>query len=279
MTEILSFYSVAQSQGKRTISLAYADLLAQNEHSVLYVELDYKRSSVAIATQISDDEKNANLFFQNTALRNSFDVTPFVLTKDHLIKNSDRAKRKIHSTLHNKIEYLIFPLGFGEDGFPTLIKEDENEKEAEEYISKLIYSLRSTKYDYVVLNLPIELYSIFGIEVLNNSDHILNVVTPSATRLYENQRMKDFLLNSLPDLKNKWFTIVNMASREVSDREYYELVSDEPVMIYFDPDRQQEELSFQLGSKEIQHRLEELASRMGIEIEMSSKKKSVFSRR
>ncbi|MGG1021170.1 hypothetical protein G3M81_22955 [Bacillus paralicheniformis] len=281
MGEILSFYSVAHSQGKRTVSLSLANLLAEHEYKVLYVELDYKKPAVAISTQITDELKNANEFFQSTAMKNSFDVAPYVLTKEHLLKTNDRKLRKIYSPLRGDIEYLTFPLGFEENSFPTLISDSDNtEKEAQEYINKLIYSFKSTKHDFVILNLPIELYSIFGFEVLVNSDQIVNVVTPSSTRLFENKKIKDFLESNIPDLNKKWNTIINMASDEISEIEYHELVEDDPVVIPFNSERQKEEFSLQLGSDQIEERLEQLAIKMNITITPSSpKKRSMFARR
>ncbi|WP_213411453.1 AAA family ATPase [Bacillus subtilis] len=280
MAEIISFYSAAHSQGKRTVSLSLANLLAANGLKVLYFELDYKKPAVAISTQITDEHKNALNYFNSTLSKQSFDVSPYVLNKDHLLRTDDREMKKVYSPLRGHIEYLVFPLGFKENSFPALISEGETaEKEAQEYIEKMIYSLKTTKYDYVILNLPIELHSIFGYEVIINSDKIVNVVTPSSTRLFENKNAKTFLLSNVPDLEDKWNTVINMTSENIDETEYMLLVSDNsPTIVPFNPERQKEEFSLEVGSERIEERLEQLALNMGLSVAPSVPKKGFFRR-
>lgn len=281
MPEIISFYSVAHSQGRTTTSLSFANLLAEQDLTVLYVELDYKKPSVAVSTRISDQTKNIKEYFQQAVIKGSFDVEPYILKKDYLLNNEDRSLRKVYSELPTNLDYLIYPLGFQESSFPTIVEgNEEAEKEVQEFIGKFIYSLKYTKYNYVILNLPIELHSIFGFEVLLNSDRIINVVTPSATRLFENKNAKTFLESNIPYLDEKWNTIINMTSEELDESEYRQLVKDEPILIPYDPKRQKEEFALQLGSQAIQDRLEQLALKLNVNILMNNqKKRGIFSRR
>ncbi|MED3677050.1 MULTISPECIES: hypothetical protein [Bacillati] len=280
MAEIISFYSVAHSQGKRTVSLSLANLLAANGFKILYFELDFKKPAVAISTQITDEHKNALNYFNSTLSKNSFDVSPYVLNKEHLMKTDDREMKKVYSPLRGHIEYLVFPIGFKENSFPTLISENDTaEKEAREYIEKMVYSLKTTKYDYVILNLPIELHSIFGYEVIFNSEKVVNVVTPSSTRLFENKAAKTFLISNIPDLEGKWNTVINMTSESIDESEYTLLVNDRtPIIVPFNPERQKEEFSLQVGSDRIEERLEQLALNMGLSVAPSVPKKGFFRR-
>lgn len=278
MAEILSFYSVAPSQGKRTLSLAFANLLAEQQHKVLYVELDYNHPSVAVATQISHSEKNTNEYFHNTILKDSFEVDSFVLTKDNLISESDRDRKKIFSTLPGSLSYLVFPFGFNEKSFPNLIQDSKNpEKEAQEYIQKFIYSLKTSKYQYVVLNLPNELTSVLGYEVIANSDKILNVVTPSANRLIENKEIQTFLRKNIEDFDEKCTSILNMASPNINEDEYAALINN-PCIVYYDAMRQKSELSLEFASPQIQEQLEKVAELNDISFVLK-KKRSFFTRR
>ncbi|MEQ2529125.1 hypothetical protein WMO40_20840 [Bacillaceae bacterium CLA-AA-H227] len=274
MAEILSFYSVAHSQGKRTLSLGFAELLAMNEHKVLYVELDYKKPSVAISTQITDVTRNAREFFQDTILKRSFDLEPYILTKEILLSSENRDLRRVYAELPDKLDYLTLPMNFQESSFPSLINEGEdNEKEAQEYIDKFLYSLKTTKYTYIILNLPIELHSIFGFEVIANSEQIINVVTPNATRLFENKNAYKFLSPNISHLEDKWSTILNMTSPELTPNEYFQLISEEAILVPYDPARQQSEFALQLSSVEIRERLEKLAARLNIPFESAIPKK------
>lgn len=280
MSNLISFYSVAHSQGKRTLSLSFASLLAKDDNKVLYFELDYKKPSVAISTRITDQTCNTNEFFQNIAIKNSFDVEPYILKKEKLLRVEDRNLRKIYSDLPNNLDYLIYPLNFQEGSFPNLLSGSKDaEQEAQDFIAKLMYSLKTTRYDFVILNLPLELNSIFGYEVIINSDQIVNVVTPSAARLAENKKIEEFLFLNNLNLPEKWFKVLNMTSREVNEVEYIQLVDDEPVLIPFDSQRHLDEFALRLDSESIQERLEELALKMNIQITQSTPKRKLFSRR
>ncbi|MEK5105055.1 hypothetical protein MKX83_24240 [Cytobacillus sp. FSL M8-0252] len=277
MAEIISFYSVAHSQGKKTLSLTFAKLLAENEHKVLYVELDYRKPSVALSTQITHTRRNTNEYFQETVVKESFDVERHVLTKEELLKTEDRNVKKLYSNLPKRLDYLIYPISFQESNFPTIIQDQEKaEQEAQDFISKFIYSLKTTKYEYVILNLPIELYSIFGFEVIGSSDKVVNIVTPSATRLFENKNAITFLSSNIPNLEENWNIVMNMTSEEVDPSEYNQLVKEEPILIPYDIHRQKEELSLQIGSETIQEKLESLALKLNISITQTSPRKRTF---
>lgn len=282
MTEIISFYSVAASQGKRTLSLAFANLLAKNNHSVLYVELDTHHPSVANATRISHPKKNAVEFFQETITRNDYNVEPFVLNRDSLTETGNRDLKRVFSEIPNMLDYLVLPNNFHINSFPNLISDEGNnpEKQAQDYIQKLLYSFKTSKYHYVILNLPNDLQNIFGFEVIDGSDLVLNVTTASANRLYENKKMVNYLSMNMPDLESRWKTIINMASPYVEEKAFAELISDQPFVISFDPERHDIEFSLENGSPIINERLEKLAIELGIQIELTPQRKqfSLFKR-
>lgn len=258
MTEIISFYAVAASQGKRTLSLALAELLAKNNNSVLYVELDTTRPSVALSTRISHPVKNAIEYFRET-IKDDFNVTPHVLNRKELIKTDDRDLKRIFSELPGSLDYLVLPIFYQESNFPNLIDNGNPEQKANEYIQKLLYSFRTSKYDYVLLNLPNELESLFGFEVIAGSDQILNVITPSANRLNEMKDIQNFLNQHIPQLKDKWTNILNMASPNVNEIEYKQLLNEHTIIIPYDPERSKAEFSLETGSPIIKERLEDLA--------------------
>lgn len=280
MAEVLSFYSVAPSQGKRTLSLSFAEMLAEQQHRVLYVELDYKHPSVAIATQITHNTKNAVEYFQESVMKKTFALEPYVLSKDDLLINSDQKLKRIYSRLPSKLEYLVLPLNFHENSFPSIISDVNNaEQQAQEFIQKFIYSLKSSKYHYIVLNLPNELQSVFGFEVISNSDQVINVVTPSANRIYEFKKIEAFLSKNIPGFDSKVSTVINMANPSISDEEYNQLLRSD-LIVHYDSERQLEELSLRPGSEQIMQQLEVLAIHLNISVTLTTaKKKPFFSRR
>lgn len=279
MAKIYGFYSVAESQGKKTISQSFADLLAENEYKVLYVELDSHRPSVAISTRITHETKNIVEYFRGVATAKDFTFEPYVLKISNLLETEEDKNLNRHFKMYfdDNLDYLIFPLNHNDKDFPTLVENENAEKETKELIENFTYNLKSSNYDFIVLNLPIELYSIFGFELIGNCDSIINVLTASATRLYENKKMKSFLFENEPSLKKKWNTVLNMVSSAVEETQYNELMNEKPILIPFDEERQIEEFSSKIGSYEIREKLKILAERLEIKLlDEVTEKRSAF---
>ncbi|MEH6944649.1 AAA family ATPase [Bacillus sp. JJ722] len=280
MTEIISFYSVAASQGKRTLSLALAELLAEQNHKVLYVELDYKMPAVAIATRISDSQRNSSEYFNRVVLNRNFDPTAFVLKKEHLLKTEEKDLWKSFNKLPKELDYLLFPLDYGEKSFPKILTNEETaEKDAHEFIEQLIYALKNTSYQAVILNLPTDLSNIFGYEMLAQSDHVIEVITPSSTQLFARKKTVKFLSTLSPQIEDKWLTVLNMISEEVDEMEYQKLFGEEEmIQIPFDPGRQKEELAIQLSSPFIKEKMETVALHLKFAITPTVPKRRFFTK-
>lgn len=280
MTEIISFYSVAASQGKRTLSLALAELLAEQNHKVLYVELDYKLPAVAIATRISDSQRNSNEYFNRVVLNRNFDPTPFVLKKEHLLQTEEKHLWKLFNRLPKELDYLLFPLAYSEKSFPKILTNEETaEKDAHEFIEQFIYALKNTSYEAVILNLPTDLRNIFGYEMLAQCDHIIDVITPSSTQLFAQKKTTKFLSTLSLQIEDKWLTVLNMVSEEVNQIEYQNLFGEEEIIqIPFDPGRQKEELAMELSSPLIKEKMEQVALHLKFAITPTVPKRRFFAK-
>lgn len=278
MAEIISFYSVAPSQGKRTLSVAYAELLATQGYKTLYMELDVFHPSLAITNQITNPIRNVVEYFQKTLTNKDFNVENYVINKDILTMTDNRELKKIFSEMPNKLDYLVIPSNYNVSNFPVIIDstEKEAEKKAHEYIQKFMYSLKNSKYDYIVLNLPNEINSIFGFEVITESDYVLNILTASANRLYENREVITFLSSNVTDFDERLYTIVNQTSPLIDVQTLKDLVrsNNKFLTIPFDLERQQKELALENGSPVISESIERLAQMMKIEIDPTPSKKS-----
>lgn len=269
MTEIISFYSVAPSQGKRTISLALAELLAANGHSTLYVELDALHPAIAQANQITNSYRNTYEYIQNTVNNNDFNIEKYIITHEILIDTNNRDLKRLFQEMPKKLDYLVFPSDFKEHTFPTIVRTDDKDAEqnARDYIQKMLYAFKTTNYKYVILNLPNELQSIFSFEVIEGSDFVLNVTTASPNRLQENKEIVHYLSLNMPDLESKWTTVLNMVSPNVELKLLKDLVGNDPFVIPFDNERQQVELSLRTGSPIIDENVEQLALQLNLDIE------------
>lgn len=280
MTEIISFYSIAASQGKRTLSLAFAELLAEQHHNVLYVELDYKNPAVAISTRISHPLRNANEYFNQTALNRNFDLTSFILKKEHLLQNEDKQARKLFDQLPKGLDFLVFPLEYNEKSFPTILMNEETAaKDAQIYIEQFMYGLKNTSYEMVILNLPTDLRNLFGYEVLVQSDSIIDVITPSSTRLFEHRKALKFLSTLSPQIEEKWLTVLSKVSEEVDSMANQDLFGDAKVVqIPFDPSRQKEEMAMRLSSSYLREKMESVAAHLQIAITPTVPKRRFFAK-
>ncbi|PIJ95816.1 hypothetical protein [Lysinibacillus sphaericus] len=276
MTKIISFYSSAPSQGKRTFSLSLAELLAMSKFKTLYMELNLFNPALAVAHNISHSSKNILQYFQVANRTEQFQVDRFVITKQDLL--SDKENKRNYQDLPDKLHFLGIPEDFDHSKFPIIVdSEDEYaEERAKDFIEKFIIELKSSDYDYIILSLPNEINHLFGFEVIKQSDIIINTVTPSAVRLDENKKNMDFLIKAAPEVKEKTYTIINMASNEVDLQTYKVLAGVESNLLIanYDPTRQEYELSLKFSSPGIIIEIERLALQMKLSIEpVISKKK------
>ncbi|MED3804426.1 hypothetical protein P4562_21235 [Lysinibacillus xylanilyticus] len=275
MADLFGFYGVTPSQGTRTLSLAFAEMLANEGYKTLYVELNTSNPAIAITNQITDTERNAVEFFQRTVSKNDFSVENYVLNKKILMNTENRELKKVYSRLPETLDFLGFPYKFVENSFPTIVSsEDKNaEKIAEDYILKLTYSLKTSNYNFVILNLPNDINHLFGFNVIENLDMLYTVVTPNATRIYETKNALSILKDNIPGIENKLKVIINQASKEIDIQTNKDLMKDFDVhVIYFDLERQEKELALENSSPIIDEALEQLALMKHIEIEPKGKK-------
>lgn len=276
MTKLISFYSVAHSQGKTTCALALANVLVTNGAYVLVLELDDMKPSVARATLITDDLRNTKEYVQNTLQKVNVDIAPYVLTKKELEKTTNRERKEIYNELPDKLDYLVYPVGYDKEDVPLFLEPDYGEgfeAYVETYIKNMIVNLKLSHYDHVIMILPTELESIFGVEVLSHSDRIIHVVTPSSARMYESKKTKEFLFVHAEQVRDKWIDILNMTSPAVSEMDYKKFFPEGEILIHYDEHRQNEELEFRMGSAFINEKMEQVAKRMNIEWQENKPKK------
>ncbi len=279
MTEIISYYSVAPSQGKRTLSLSMAESLAEQGYKTALIELDDVYPALSIANQITNEYKNTVEFFQKAVNSNQFNISEYVINKSILVDTDNRDFKKRFAEYPDKLDFLVFPKNFRAHHFPVIVKSNEEnaERKAHEFIQKFMYSLKTSSYDYVILNLPNNLEHLFCFEVIGASDRIINVVTPAASRLFENKEIIEYLTSNISGLQNKLYTIVNQASLEVDITTYKELTgvkdSNKVIVIPYDPERLDRELALKIGSPTINYHIERVALLLDIKLNPATNKK------
>jgi len=272
--KIISFYASADSQGLRTVSLAFANRLAQQDYSVLYVELDDSIPAIAQSLLIQTKDKNINSYLKQTVKGQFNDVEKFILTKKDIIENAERKEKNIHSGLEEELAYLVYPMELEEKDVPNLVELFEmNEASGEltledyvlDYMERFTDALKLLPYDFIVCKLPQDVDHVFTFEMMKHSHQVIAVTTPSITRHSIHKKRKKFLFEQSKELESKWVDVLNMTSEEVSESEYREILKIN-YFIPFDTERQDREFSMESDSPVIRKSLERMILDLGINI-------------
>lgn len=267
--KIISFYSPTANQGLKTISLAYANRLAQERYRTLYVELDTMARGMAQSLQIDTESQNILEYF-TSALEGDYSLEKYIITKKMLLEESDKRSREVYQQLEDDLDYLLLPMNFEPETVPNLLDVSSESVDAFvlEYVDRILYTLRETAYDHVVIKLPNDIDHMFTYQAMANSDQVLSITTPSFIRLLEMKERKEFLFEHNASLKDKWTTIINLASDEITKKEYDETVG-ESYVINFDPERLRDEWALRTDSEYIREQMEEIIDRNGIRMTLS----------
>lgn len=276
--QIISFYSKSSSQGQRTVSLAFANLLAQQSYDVLYVELDTHTPTIARALKIMTEEKNMLNYLKQTAKGDFDGIQKFVLGKQDIIQHGERKEKRIYSGLEETLSYLVFPMDVKQVDIPDLIDSnrmrfESAEEYAMDYVTQFVDELHNSPFDFIVCKLPNDIDHLFTVEMMKKSDHIVSVSLPSITKIVEQKETKRFLFEQMKELETKWHDVFNMTSQEIPNAEYNQLLETKCI-IPFDPERQKEELSLQPDSELIRQSLERFVLDLGISINVTMEKDS-----
>ncbi|QWB31997.1 hypothetical protein [Exiguobacterium acetylicum] len=143
--KLISFYSSAQNQGLKTLSLSFASRLAADNYKVLYVELDTRSKGFAQSIQIDTEKQNINEYFLE-ALKGNFSIEKFVITKKMLMEESSKSNKDIFGELEENLDYLVLPLKIDEEEEPSLTGDTDTDFDSHliEYVDNILETLRDT---------------------------------------------------------------------------------------------------------------------------------------
>jgi len=201
MSTVISIYSTKEGEGKTTIATAITKILGQTNQSVLYVELDAVKPSLAITTGITHPTKNLLNYMLHIKDEGKLKADDFI--------SSDETMKLFPKT----VKFLSFPIDYDIKTFPALINEDNTvfeEKIQIRNFSKLIVDQLKQLADIVIFILPHEIGDLFTIPFMLESDLILNIVTTNQKSLSETRKAAT-LLADIEDLnmKEKWRVVIN----------------------------------------------------------------------
>lgn len=200
MSKIISIYSTREGEGRTTLSTTITKILGETNQSVLYVELDAIRPSLAAATRISHPTKNMLNYMLHLKDERKLKATDFI-TVDESIK-----------VFSKTVKFLSFPIDYDTKAFPVLVNEDNTvlDNIPIQNFAKLIVDQLKRLADIVIFILPHDIGDLFTIPFMLESDLILNIVTTNRKALQESARTAMFLAD-IEDLKleEKWRVVIN----------------------------------------------------------------------
>lgn len=264
--KLISFYSSAQNQGLKTLSLSFASRLAADNYKVLYVELDTRSKGFAQSIQIDTEKQNINEYFLE-ALKGNFSIEKFVITKKMLMEESSKSNKDIFGELEENLDYLVLPLKIDEEEEPSLIGDTDTDFDSQliEYVDNILETLRDTDYDHIILKLPNDLDHLFTVQALNSSNSVISVYMPTVSQVFDQKELKSFLFEHNKALKDRWKDVANMVSPNLPQKTIEETLTDS-FIVEFDPERLPDEWAFKTDSFYIRERMEELIDSLGINI-------------
>ncbi|MCF6094504.1 AAA family ATPase [Microaerobacter geothermalis] len=270
-SKLISFWSAAPGQGKRTLSQSLAKVIASRNYKVLYVELDYFYPSFAWTSGLSHPAKNIFQLAMHVSDQDEFDLKQYVASPRDVFGSQKRIQQAI-SKIPPKLDFMALPSNFVVEEFPSI--------KSEQFIDHFIKGLKNLSYDAIILNLPNEIEHLFSFPVMLESDEIFNILTPHPGRIVRYGQLKKKLKNT-PLNMTKWSTIFNQVHEEIQKDALDSFIQEESRMVVpFDPKRALLELDLSLGSPMIDKKMAELADMFGfIDTTVPEKKKKFLSLR
>ncbi|PFU71331.1 AAA family ATPase [Bacillus thuringiensis] len=255
MGKIIGIYGAQRGLGATTIGQSLTKVIANSNSKVLYIELDYLNATFAHKTAISHPEKNIELFMEKAILEHRMDIQKYVLKKD------DIGDSKRFSWFPNNMEVLTFSKDFKEKGFPRF--ETGVETKVEKFINNFISKLKALDYDFVILQLPNQIESIFGLPILSKCDNIVSILTGNPIVVSKYKGITNVFKKA--DFKYKeWVHVFNLCSNKVDAEDYKLLVDfDVATCIPYDPERTEMEFSLIPGSETIDEHTKTIAKKIG----------------
>ena len=263
-----AFWGNSTNLGKRTLSQSFAMQIAKMGYNVLYVELDYLNSTLALTTALTNPDKN---FYQLSLSQDSFDLDNFIANKMDV--RITKEMLPLFNEIPEEFHFLGLPGGFEADLFPSITNEG--------FLSTLVGALKEVDFDAVVINLPNEIDNLFSFPVMLESDVVFAVTTVNPIRVNEYRAMKKMLADT-PLNMNKWQVIVNQVGNEISKDVCDQILREQSLLaVPYDLQRGAYELDLRFGSPTINQKMVELANLYGFfpPEPVEPKKKGLFKKR
>lgn len=245
--KLFAFWGSSQNAGKRTLSQAFAAVIAEFNYKVLYVELDYLNPAFGMTTGLTNSKKN---LYQLCLSQETFDINEYIATKDDTDLKRQKGFNKILNRIPDNLHYLCLPTFFDSEEFPVL---------SQEFLSNFIKALKEVEYDAVVISLSTDLDDVFGFPIMLEVDKIFHVIPDNIVRIQEYKLLKEKLKGTPLDME-KWETLLNQVGEGVEKEALDRLLEEQTLLsIPFCKDRSLYEHDLLIGSPVINEAMKDLA--------------------
>lgn len=270
--QIISVYSNALNSGKKTVSMALGQQAAKQNYRTLLIELDYCNNGIAHTYGITNTERNAESYFKQVFKNNDFNISNFIMKKSNFEKqNKDLSKA--HASINSDLDFLIFSQDYRPQLFPKV--DDLTTEDINRFSKRFIEELKQTEYEVVILVLPDDYEDMFTIPMVLESDHVINMIAFSLSRIEDMKRISRIFDNETL-VKMKY--VLNYTTKKIAKEDYDHLMKPLKLSqtIPFDEQRLLNEVNAEIGSQAInQVALNLLKS---CDVEVSENKRSFFSK-
>jgi hypothetical protein len=264
--KIIGVFGIEQNIGKATLSHALSKIIAENQHKVLFVELDYSNPSFANKTQIPLGDRHMGKFMEEAILYNQLNLENYIFRKKDIHSNT-----KQFDWLPSSLDLLVYPKEYQVSEFPDF--QNDSEEIIIKFVEKLMNRIKSLDYDAVIFNLPCEIDDIFGLPILRKCEYVINVLNGSPKYLSRYMELTNVFEQA--DLQyKKWIQVFNLCSSNIGKDIYGELTElNISECIPYCNERAEFEFALKVGSPIIDLHLKTISRQLGFFIKQEEKKR------
>jgi len=270
--KIISVYSNSTNSGKKSLAMTLGQQAAKADQHTLLIELDYYNNGIAQTYGITNSERNIEGYLKQVARNRDFNIGNFIMKKSHFEKQN-KDLTKAHEGINSDLDFLIFSQEYRPSLFPHL--DFESTEDVSRFSKRFIEELKQTDYDLIILVLPCDYEDMFTVPMILESDHTVNVIGFSLSRIDEMKRIARIFDN---ETLQKMHYVLNFTTKKIDVSDYEHLLKPLKLdqLVQYDDQRMLNEVNAEIGSPSMDQAAINLLKQCGFET--PENKRSFFRR-